>query len=82
MKIGGYGLYDPFGIGGASRLKAYDGANANDILRENKAPDIKQAFRDMEKDQSLTQYQYFVGNSPVIDSSEDGLVIQKSGFDL
>ena len=32
----------------------------------------------MEKDRSLAQYQYFVGGA-VIDSSDDGVVIQKSG---
>ena len=33
-------------------------------------------------DESLKQYQYFVGAGEVIENSEDGIVIQKSGFDL
>ncbi len=78
MKIGGYGFYDPLSIGGALRNKPLDEAGAGAAVNEIGETDIKQAFIDMEKDRSLAQYQYFVGGA-VIDSSDDGVVIQKSG---
>ena len=46
----------------------------------NNGTDMERAFRDMEKDSSLMQYQYFIGSSAVIHDNEDGVVIQKSGF--
>lgn len=46
------------------------------------ADNVLKAYSDLEKDESLKQYQYFIGNGEVIDSSEDGIVIQKSGFGL
>lgn len=39
--------------------------------------DMEKAVSDMQKDQALIQYQYFVGDSNVINSNEDGTVIQK-----
>ena len=77
MKIGGYGFYDPMNTAGASRSRSYDVLNDTDRVREIKEVDMKQVFRDMEKDRSLARYQYFVGGSPVIDISEDGIVLQK-----
>ena len=38
--------------------------------------DIEKAVSDMQKDQALMQYQYFVGDSNVM-GSEDGIVIAK-----
>jgi hypothetical protein len=81
MKIGGYGFYDPLTINSALRSKALEDANTVNKIRETGDTEINRAFKDMEKDRSLAQYQYFVGGA-VIDSSEDGVVIQKSGFDL
>ncbi|MCR4808086.1 MAG: hypothetical protein K5857_10500 [Lachnospiraceae bacterium] len=54
----------------AMRLKTADGFGLVDKI-----------YSDIEKDESLKQYQYFVGTGEVIDSSDDGIVIQKSGFD-
>ncbi len=39
--------------------------------------DMEKAVSDMQKDQALMQYQYFVGDSNVICSDEDGTVVQK-----
>lgn len=39
--------------------------------------DMEKAVSDMQKDQALMQYQYFVGDSNVINNDEDGTVIQK-----
>jgi len=39
--------------------------------------DMQKAVSDMEKDQSLMQYQYFVGDNNVILNNEDGIVIMK-----
>ena len=39
--------------------------------------DIQKAVSDMQKDQALMQYQYFVGDSNPFVQSEDGIVIQK-----
>lgn len=39
--------------------------------------DMQKAVADMEKDQSLQQYQYFVGSGSVILDNEDGMVIMK-----
>ena len=40
--------------------------------------DMEKAISDMQKDQVLQQYQYFVGSSQnIISNSMDGLVIQK-----
>ena len=38
--------------------------------------DMQKAISDMQKDQALMQYQYFVGDSNIV-NNEDGLVIQK-----
>ena len=43
-----------------------------------KALDIEKAVSDMQKDQSLLQYQYFVGDSNIIRNDEDGVVFQKA----
>lgn len=43
------------------------------------ALDIEKAVSDMQKDQALMQYQYFVGDSNPFMASEDGIVIAKSG---
>ena len=40
------------------------------------ALDIEKAVSDMQKDQALMQYQYFVGDTNVV-NSEDGIVIAK-----
>ncbi len=58
----------------AMRLKTSNGFGS--------AENVLKAYSDLEKDESLKQYQYFVGDGEVIDSSEDGIVIQKSGFGL
>lgn len=39
--------------------------------------DMEKAVSDMQKDQALMQYQYFVGDSNPFMSSEDGIVIAK-----
>lgn len=39
--------------------------------------DIEKAVSDMQKDQALMQYQYFVGDSNPFMSSEDGVVVVK-----
>lgn len=39
--------------------------------------DMEKAISDMQKDQALMQYQYFVGDSNIINNDEDGTVIQK-----
>lgn len=39
--------------------------------------DIEKAVSDMQKDQALMQYQYFVGDKAPYMSSEDGIVIAK-----
>lgn len=39
--------------------------------------DMEKAVSDMQRDQSLMQYQYFVGNSNVIRQDDDGVVLQK-----
>ncbi len=39
--------------------------------------DMEKAISDMKRDQSLMQYQYFVGDSNPFMSSEDGVVIPK-----
>lgn len=41
------------------------------------ALDVEKAVSDMQKDQALLQYQYFVGNSNIISDDEDGAVLQK-----
>ncbi len=41
------------------------------------ALDMEKAVSDMQKDQALLQYQYFVGNSNIISDDEDGAVLQK-----
>lgn len=43
-----------------------------------KALDVEKAISDMQKDQSLLQYQYFVGDSNIIRNDEDGVVFQKA----
>lgn len=42
--------------------------------------DIEKAVSDMQKDQALMQYQYFVGDSNPFSSSEDGIVIAKGAL--
>ncbi|HOO27428.1 MAG TPA: hypothetical protein PLU43_03105 [Lachnospiraceae bacterium] len=45
--------------------------------------DMEKAVSDMQKDQALMQYQYFVGDSSnVISSGEDGTVVQKSSDEM
>lgn len=39
--------------------------------------DMEKAVSDMQKDQALMQYQYFVGESNVVNNNEDGIVITK-----
>ena len=39
--------------------------------------EMQKAVSEMEKDQSLQQYQYFVGDTNVILDNEDGIVIKK-----
>lgn len=39
--------------------------------------DIQKAVSDMQKDQALMQYQYFVGDSQNIMNSDDGIVVRK-----
>ena len=40
--------------------------------------DVDQAISDMQRDSTLMQYSYFVGDSNVILQNEDGLVLQKT----
>lgn len=80
MRIGGFGAFDPLNTVAAPKIRINEDLNSTDRINEINDADIKQAFKDIEKDKSLAQYQYFVGGNPVIDSSEDGIVIQKSGF--
>lgn len=39
--------------------------------------DVEKAVSDMEKDRSLQQFQYFVGDSNILVNDEDGIVIAK-----
>ena len=43
----------------------------------NRVSDMDKAVSDMKKDESLQQYQYFVGNTNIINDDEDGIVIMK-----
>ena len=65
----------------ADRLKTGDGFSTVNITDRIGSYNVQKAYSDIEMDESLKQYQYFVGAGEVIDSSEDGIVIQKSGFD-
>ncbi|MCR5000859.1 MAG: hypothetical protein K6A71_03595 [Lachnospiraceae bacterium] len=65
----------------ADRLKTGDGFSSVNITDRIGSYNVQKAYSDIEMDDSLKQYQYFVGSGEVIDSSEDGIVIQKSGFD-
>ncbi|MCR5419908.1 MAG: hypothetical protein K6E98_02750 [Lachnospiraceae bacterium] len=64
----------------AFRLRTSDGFSSIDRLDITGSFDFTKAYSDLEKDESLEQYQYFVGDNVVVDDSEDGIVIQKSGF--
>lgn len=64
----------------AFRLKTYDGFNNIDRIGGIKTANADEAVLDLEMDETLAQYQYFVGENPVINDTEDGVVIQKSGF--
>ena len=66
----------------AFRLRTYDGFNTVDRLGEIKSLEISKAVSEMKTDESLEQYQYFVGDVSVINDDDDGVVIQKSGFDV
>jgi len=44
--------------------------------------DMEKAVSDMQKDQALMQYTYFVGDSNIISQDEDGTVIQKLPQDV
>ena len=65
----------------ADRLKSGDGFSSIDITDRISSYNVQKAYSDIEMDESLKQYQYFVGGE-VVDSSEDGIVIRKSGLDL
>jgi len=39
--------------------------------------DMQKAVSDMEKDASLMQYQYFVGENSIVVDNEDGIVVRK-----
>jgi hypothetical protein len=80
MRIGGLGYFDPLNAVNAPKIRINEELSSTDRINEIDGNDIQQAFKDIEKDKSLAQYQYFVGGNPVIDSSDDGIVIQKSGF--
>ena len=45
-------------------------------LSDIESLDMQKAISDMQKDQALMQYQYFVGDSNIV-NNEDGIVIQK-----
>lgn len=64
----------------AFRLKTYDGFNNIERIGGIKTANADEAVLDLEMDETLAQYQYFVGENPVINDTEDGVVIQKSGF--
>lgn len=64
----------------AFRLKTYDGFSNIDRLGGIKSAQVDSAVLDLETDETLEQYQYFVGENPIVNDSEDGVVIQKSGF--
>ena len=42
--------------------------------------DLTKVISDLKKDETLQQYQYFVGGTAQIMGSEDGIVLQKSGL--
>lgn len=42
--------------------------------------DIDRAVSDMQKDEALMQYQYFVGNESPMFESEDGMVVAKASM--
>jgi len=56
------------------RREAFTVTQADDQTMKN---DMLKAVSDMEKDSSLTQYQYFVGDNDIVLDNEDGLVILK-----
>jgi hypothetical protein len=66
----------------ALRLKTSDGFSSVDKAAGIAEYDVLKAYSDLEKDESLEQYQYFVGEGNIIEDSEDGVVIQKSGMDI
>ena len=66
----------------ADRLKTGDGFSSVNITDRIGSYNVQKAYSDIEMDESLKQYQYFVGSGEVIDNSEDGIVIRKSGFEL
>ena len=66
----------------ADRLKTGNGFSSVDKVARIGYYDVQKAYSDLEKDESLKQYQYFVGKGEIIDDSEDGIVIRKSGSDL
>ena len=66
----------------ALRLKTSDGFDSVDKAAKIGEYDVLKAIDDLEKDESLEQYQYFVGEGNIIEDSEDGIVIQKSGIDI
>lgn len=66
----------------ADRLRTADGFSTVDKAAGISYYDVEKIFSDLDKDESLKQYHYFVGEGEIIDDSEDGIVIRKSGFDL
>ncbi len=44
--------------------------------------DLEKAVSDMQKDQVLQQYQYFIGDSAMLSQDEDGIVLQKIATDM
>ena len=66
----------------ADRLRTGTGFSSVDKAARISDYEVQKAYSDLEKDESLKQYQYFVGEGEIIDDSEDGIVIRKSGFDL
>lgn len=57
-----------------SRREAFSITNADEQSMDS---EIQKAVSTMEKDHSLQQFQYFVGDSNVILDNEDGIVIMK-----
>lgn len=47
------------------------------VITEASEEEMEKAVSDMQKDQSLQQFQYFVGDSKILVDDEDGLVFTK-----
>ena len=64
---------------GLKAIGEFDFVGKNSDIR---GLNMEKAVSDMQKDQMLEQYQYFIGDSSTVENTEDGIVIQKSGFGM